>query len=137
MSRTFPALCLAFGLVAALGGGVLGAGVPKNLDSAREWWTRAAKGQYRARAMLATVYGQRSLTTGSFLRTFTVDCRQGCGVPRDPQLAYECLRLAQNLVPSNSEAARQQLTQRRSFTVKLSRDSTTWPSTERTRKLTV
>ena len=97
----------------------LGAGVPKNLDSAREWWTRADN------------------TTGSFLRTFTVDCRQGCGVPRDPQLAYEWLRLAQNLVPSNSEAARQQLTQRRSFTVKLSRDSTTWPSTERTRKLTV
>jgi TPR repeat protein len=87
----------------------LGAGVPKNLDSAREWWTRAAnQGQYRAQVMLATVYGHRSLTTGSFLRTFTVDCRQGCGVPRDPQLAYEWLRLAQNLVPSNSEAARQQ-----------------------------
>jgi hypothetical protein len=59
--------------------------------------------------MLATVYGHRSLTTGSFLRTFTVDCRQSCGVPRDPQLAYEWLRLAENLVPSNSEAARLQL----------------------------
>ena len=90
----------------------LGAGVPKNLDSrGSEWWTRAAnQGQYRAQVMLATVYGHRSQTTGSFFRTFTVDCRQSCGVPRDPQVAYEWLRLAHNLVPSNLGAARQQLT---------------------------
>jgi len=89
----------------------LGAGVPKNLDSAREWWSKAAdQGQYRAQLMLATVYGYRLLTTGSFVRAFTVDCRRGCGVPRDPQVAYEWLRLARDLIPRNLEAFRQQAT---------------------------
>jgi Sel1 repeat len=98
----------------------LGAGVPKNLDSAREWWTRAAnQGQYRAQVMLATLYGHRSLTTGSFLRTFTVDCRQGCGVPRDPQLAYEWLRPAQN----SSRAIRKRLGNSSLWKSRLSRPS--------------
>src|SRR2546427_3000121 len=86
----------------------LGTGVPKSLDSAREWWSKAAdQGQYRAQLMLATVYGYRSVTAGSFIRQFKVDCQQGCGVPRDPPLAYEWLRLAKDLLPSRLESFRQ------------------------------
>jgi len=87
----------------------LGAGVPQSFDLARDWWSKAAnQGQYRAQLMLATAHGHRSVTTGSFVRAFRVDCRQGCGVPRDLQRAYEWLRLARDLVPRNLEAFRQQ-----------------------------
>src|SRR5438094_6752748 len=87
----------------------LGAGVQQSFDLARDWWSKAAnQGQYRAQLMLATMYGHRSVTTGSFVRAFRVDCRQGCGVPRDLQRAYEWLRLARDLVPRNLEAFRQQ-----------------------------
>jgi TPR repeat protein len=86
----------------------LGEGVPRDYDSAREWWSKAAQqGQYRAQMILGTVYGRGSLTTGGFLRSLTVDCRRGCGVPRDPQQAYEWLRLAQASLPAELEAARQ------------------------------
>jgi len=86
----------------------LGEGVPRDYDSAREWWAKAAhQGQYRAQMTLGTVYGRTSLTTGSFPRSLTVDCRPGCGVTRDPQQAYEWLRLAQTRLPPEAEAARQ------------------------------
>ena len=86
----------------------LGEGVPRDYDSAREWWAKAAhQGQYRAQMTLGTVYGRMSLTTGSFPRSLTVDCRRGCGVTRDPQQAYEWLRLAQTSLPPEAEAARQ------------------------------
>jgi TPR repeat protein len=88
----------------------LGEGVPRDYDSAREWWARAAhQGQYRAQMILGTVYGRMSLTTGNFPRSLTVDCRLGCGVSRDPQQAYEWLRLAQTSLPPEAEAARQQV----------------------------
>jgi len=50
-----------------------------------------------------------SLTTGGFPRSLTVDCRHGCGVARDPQQAYEWLRLAHASLPPEAEAARQQV----------------------------
>jgi len=85
----------------------LGAGVQQSFDLARDWWSKAAnQGQYRAQLMLATMYGHRSVTTGSFIRQFRIDCTQGCGVPRDPQLAYEWLRLSGDLLPRNLEAFR-------------------------------
>jgi Sel1 repeat len=88
----------------------LGEGVPRDYDSAREWWAKAAhQGQYRAQMILGTVYGRLSLTTGGFPRSLTVDCRHGCGVARDPQQAYEWLRLAHASLPPEAEAARQQV----------------------------
>ena len=88
----------------------LGAGVPKDLDVARDWWTKAAnQGNYRAQLMLAMVYGHRSFTTGSFVRQFKIDCQQGCGVARDPLAASQWLHLARELWPRDVEAARQQL----------------------------
>ena len=88
----------------------LGAGVPKDLEVARDWWTKAAnQGNYRAQLMLAMVYGHRSFTTGSFIRQFTIDCRQGCGVARDPLAASQWLGLARELWPRDAETAQQYL----------------------------
>ena len=42
----------------------LGAGVPKDVEVARDWWARAAnQGNYRAQLMLAMVYGHRPART--------------------------------------------------------------------------
>jgi hypothetical protein len=88
----------------------LGAGVQQDFERARDWWSKAAnQGQYRAQGMLATMYGHSSKTTGSFMRQFTIDCRQGCGVARDPLQAYEWLLLARDLLPRSLEWARQGL----------------------------
>jgi TPR repeat protein len=58
----------------------LGAGVPKDLDVARDWWTKAAnQGNYRAQVMLAMV------------------------------AASQWLHLARELWPRDVEAVRQQL----------------------------
>jgi TPR repeat protein len=88
----------------------LGAGVQQDFERPRDWWSKAAnQGQYRALAMLATMYGHSSMTTGSFMRQFTIDCRRGCGVTRDPLQAYEWLRLARDLLPGSLESTRPRL----------------------------
>src|SRR5262249_12214722 len=59
----------------------------------------------RPRRSSGRSYGHRSFTTGSFVRQFRIDCRQGCGVARDPLAASQWLRLARQLWPPDAEAA--------------------------------
>jgi len=67
----------------------LGAGVPKSMSTAVDWWTKAAnQGQYRAQAALANAYAREVFQEGTFLRQIVIDCRQGCEVPEDLVTAY-------------------------------------------------
>ena len=79
----------------------LGAGVPKAPATAVEWWLKAAnQGQYRAQVMLTTAYARQSTVSGSFVRQFQIDCRDGCGVDLDLVSAYSWLVVARASTPA-------------------------------------
>src|SRR5439155_1294422 len=73
----------------------LSAGVSKDTAVAEAWWRRAAgQGQWRAQAMLATMYRHGREIIGSVARRDVIDCTAGCGLPRDNVEAFTWLRLA-------------------------------------------
>jgi len=87
---------------------LLGTGVPKAPSTAVEWWRKAAnQGQYRAQVALGHAYSREAMVEGTFLRKFTLDCREGCGVPQDLVSAYSWLLLARASVPMAQQRFRQ------------------------------
>ena len=71
-----------------------GLGVRKNRDTALEWWERAAKqAQPQALNSLGIVYAH---TRAPYT---TLDCKKGCGEPRNLQEAYKWFGLAEKYGP--------------------------------------
>jgi len=89
---------------------LLGAGVPKDTAVAVDWLARAAnQGQYRAQMVMATVHARESVTMGSIVRRFVIDCRDGCGLPADAVLAHQWLLITRASLPEGRQDARREM----------------------------
>lgn len=74
----------------------LGAGVPRNYDTARHWLLTAAnQGQATAQVLLAVMAAHDVTRFGSVVRALPFDCTHGCGTPRDMVEAYKWAALAE------------------------------------------
>lgn len=96
----------------------VGAGVPRNYETARQWFVTAAnQGQALAQAILATMYAHDVIEGGTHIKAVRFDCSHGCGLDKNMTEAYRWARLAERFAvyEASREGSRQLASQYSSY----------------------